>query len=168
MSLFLIESAGFEQFTRLGEIRGEPGGSGVSAEGAELEVGQQTEHRESRRVQIRSSPKAHSVRSEALAACWTGEALAERERPHLRNQINLELAWHVTHAGLVARLASLMAAAVRLALKVFSSAGARSSVGVFIVDTNSPMPHAKYYISHNLRLQRTIPCVGGASRQMIG
>jgi hypothetical protein len=48
MSLFLIESAGFEQFTRLGEIRGEPGGSGVSAEGADLEVGQQTEHRESR------------------------------------------------------------------------------------------------------------------------
>ena len=35
-----------------------------------------------------------------------------------------------------------------------------------IVDTNSPMPRAKYYISHNLRLQRTIPCVGGASRQM--
>jgi hypothetical protein len=24
------------------------------------------------------------------------------------------------------------------------------------------MPHAKYYTSHNLRLQRTIPCVGEA------
>ena len=36
MSLFLIESAGFEQFTRLGEIRGEPGGSGVSAEGRRI------------------------------------------------------------------------------------------------------------------------------------
>jgi len=29
-----------------------------------------------------------------------------------------------------------------------------------------PLPHEKYYISHNLRLQRTIPCVGGASREM--
>ena len=50
----------------------------------------------------------------------------------LRNQFNFELAWHVTHAGLVARLASLMAAAARLALKVFASAEARSSVGVLL------------------------------------
>jgi len=50
----------------------------------------------------------------------------------LRNQINFELPWHVTQAGLVARLASLMAAAVRLALKVSSRAEARSSVGVLL------------------------------------
>jgi hypothetical protein len=38
----------------------------------------------------------------------------------------------------------------------------------YAASANSPMPHAKHYMSHNLRLQRTIPCVGGASRQMIG
>jgi hypothetical protein len=56
----------------------------------------------------------------------------------LRDQINFELAWHVTHAGLVARLASLMASAVRLALKVFSSAEARSSSGPFHVSAGLP------------------------------